>query len=158
MIIQSIFVGIVATAFMDIVAIILHRCFAIQGLNYAMVGRWIGHLPKGRFIHSPISASSTIKFERLIGWLAHYFIGIVFAYLLLSIAGPVWAENPKPALPLLFGVVSIVAPFLVLQPGMGAGIAARKTPKPNVARSKSFVAHLSFGVGLWLGAVLWMMG
>ncbi len=54
---------------------------------------------------------------------------------------------------LAFGVLTVLAPFLVLQPGMGAGLFARNTPKPNNARLKSFVAHLSFGIGLWVAAI-----
>ena len=121
-----------------------------------MVGRWIGHLPKRRCVHHPIGNSAAITRERQIGWLVHYLIGAVFAYVLLWLAGPTWAEHPTPIQPLLFGAVSVAVPFFILQPGMGAGIAARKTPKPNMARMKSFIAHLTFGLGLWLGAVLWV--
>ena len=156
MIIQALFVGVVATAVMDLMALVQRRYFGIQGLDYAMVGRWIGHLPKGRYVHHPIGTSAAIKHERLVGWLAHYLIGIAFASVLLWVAGPTWAAYPTPIQPLLFGVASVAAPFLVLQPGMGAGLAARKTPKPNIARMKSLIAHLSFGVGLWFGAVLWV--
>ncbi|MDF3939614.1 DUF2938 family protein, partial [Achromobacter denitrificans] len=47
---------------------------------------------------------------------------------------------------------SVAAPFLILQPGMGAGIAASRVPKPNTARARSLMAHASFGVGLYLAA------
>ena len=53
-----------------------------------------------------------------------------------------------------FGVVSLAAPFFILQPGMGAGIAAAKTPNPNLARFRSLVAHASFAIGLYLAATL----
>jgi hypothetical protein len=35
---------------------------------------------------------------------------------------------------------------------MGRGIAASKTPQPNVARLNTLITHLSFGIGLYLGA------
>ncbi|MEW6332336.1 MAG: DUF2938 family protein, partial [Pseudomonadota bacterium] len=41
------------------------------------------------------------------------------------------------------------APFLVMQPGMGAGIAARRTPRPAAARVQSLVTHAIFGLGLY---------
>jgi hypothetical protein len=48
-----------------------------------------------------------------------------------------------------------MSPFLILQPGMGRGIAASKTPQPNVARLNTLITHLSFGVGLYLGVRIW---
>ena len=45
------------------------------------------------------------------------------------------------------------APYLIMQPGLGMGIAASKTPKPNVARLRSLVNHTVFGLGLYLSAL-----
>ena len=53
-----------------------------------------------------------------------------------------------------FVLGAIVAPFFIMQPGMGLGIAASKTPKPNLARLRSAVTHTVFGVGLYLSALL----
>ncbi|MCY1457414.1 hypothetical protein D9M71_747140 [compost metagenome] len=53
---------------------------------------------------------------------------------------------------LLFGLASLAAPFFILQPGMGAGIAASRTPRPNTARLRSLMAHTVFGIGLYLAA------
>ena len=41
-----------------------------------------------------------------------------------------------------------------MQPGMGAGIAASKTPKPNAARLRSAMTHTVFGLGLYASALL----
>jgi hypothetical protein len=57
----------------------------------------------------------------------------------------------RPAL--LVGIVTVAAPFLVMQPGMGAGIAASRTPKPAVARINSLLTHAIFGLGLYLAAL-----
>lgn len=62
---------------------------------------------------------------------------------------------PRLDIALAFGAVTVLAPFLVLQPAMGAGLAARRTPRPGIARLKSLLAHLSFGAGLWVAAILW---
>jgi Protein of unknown function (DUF2938) len=45
-------------------------------------------------------------------------------------------------------------PFFIMQPGLGAGIAASRTPKPNASRLRSVVSHFVFGVGLYASAVL----
>ena len=61
-----------------------------------------------------------------------------------------WAARPTLPPALIVGIATVAAPFLILQPGMGAGIAASRTPKPGVARLRSLMAHASFGVGLYL--------
>jgi len=141
-----------ATLFLDLWAEFQRRVFGIPSLDYAMVGRWIGHIPSGRLVHAPISQSPPVAGERIIGWTAHYGIGILFAGALLWICGIEWARQPTFAPALITGIVTVSAPFFILQPGMGAGIAASKTPKPNVARLRSLVAHTMFGFGLYLAA------
>jgi hypothetical protein len=147
-------IGIGATAAMDLWAIFLKRFFGVLSLDNKILGRWIGHLPSGRFIHDSIAQASPIWGELVIGWCAHYLIGITFAALLLSIWGLEWARSPSLFPALFIGIATIVAPFFILQPGMGAGIAATKTPKPNIARLKSLGAHSAYAFGLYGAALL----
>jgi len=146
-------IGIGATLVMDIWAFLQKRLFGIPSLDYALVGRWLGYLPRGQFVHNPIGKSAPVFGETLIGWTAHYAIGVLFAGILLMIIGTGWAVQPTFLPALAMGVGTIVAPFFILQPGMGAGIAASRTPAPNVARFRSLVAHTSFGIGLYLSAI-----
>ncbi|CAN7193317.1 MULTISPECIES: DUF2938 domain-containing protein [Ensifer] len=159
LVLQAILIGIGATAVMDLWAVAVKRLLGIPSLDYGMVGRWIGHFPQGRFLHQRIAAAAPVRSERLIGWTAHYAIGVVFAGLLLLIWGTDWAERPTLVPALIVGLATVVAPFFLMQPGMGAGIAASKTPSPNIARLRSLLAHAAFGFGLYLSAlalsVLW---
>lgn len=150
LLLRAVLIGIGATLVMDLWALLLKRLFGAPSLDYALVGRWIGHLPRGRLTHPGIARSAPVAGERAIGWIAHYAIGIVFALLLLAIWGPAWAARPTLPPALIVGIATVAAPFLILQPGMGAGIAASRTPKPGVARLRSLMAHASFGVGLYL--------
>jgi hypothetical protein len=147
-------VGIGGTVFMDIWAQTQRRLFGIPALDYCMVGRWLGHLPKGRMRHQSIAKAPQLRGECTLGWIAHYAIGVAFAGLLVAIWGVDWIGQPTLAPALIIGLATVLAPFLILQPVMGAGIAGSKTPKPNTARLRSLVAHLSFGLGLYLSAVL----
>jgi hypothetical protein len=143
-------IGIGATAFMDLVAVVRKRLFNSPMPDYGMVGRWLAYLPRGRFLHHPVSASAPVPRERLIGWSAHYLIGIAFAALLLFIGGIGWICRPTLAPALLVGIATVAAPFLVMQPGMGAGLASSRAPNPKAARIRSLVAHGTFGLGLYL--------
>jgi hypothetical protein len=150
----ALLIGGGATLFMDVWAALRKRVLGVPPLNYALVGRWIGHLWRGRFSHENIAATPPIPGEAALGWLAHYAIGVTFAALLLAVWGIEWARNPTPGPALLVGVATVAAPFLVLQPGMGAGIAASRTPRPNASRFRSLVTHLSFGIGLYVAALI----
>ncbi len=108
----------------------------------------------GRFIHASIAASPAIRGERMIGWAAHYAIGIAFAGTLLAASGPSWAREPVPGPALAVGVLTMTIPFFVMQPGMGLGIAASRTPRPNLARMRSLVTHVIFGLGLYGSAFI----
>ena len=141
--------GAGATAVMDIWALARKRLLGLTALDYGLVGRWLAYLARGRFRHDPIAASPGVPRERLIGWTAHYLIGIAFAAMLLAIWGLEWARHPTIGPALIVGIGSVVAPFLLMQPGMGAGIAASRTARPTAARFQSLVTHAIFGLGLY---------
>ncbi|CUK18097.1 hypothetical protein RUE5091_04200 [Ruegeria denitrificans] len=149
---SAVLIGIGATAFMDVVALFQKLIFSQQSLNYAMVGRWLGHVVQGQIVHRHIMASDPVPAERLLGWSAHYLTGVVFALGFLAVVGRGWLEAPSLLPAIAFGILTVLAPFLILQPGMGVGLAARLTPDPQAARLKSVFAHFSFGTGLWVAA------
>jgi hypothetical protein len=141
--------GIGATLFVDAWALVRERAFGVPQPNYGMVGRWVAHMPRGRFVHASIAKAPSVRGERAIGWIAHYLIGIAFAGVLVVAAGVDWCRHPTPGPALLVGVATVLAPFLLMQPGMGAGLAARHAPRPGVARLHSLVTHAIFGLGLY---------
>jgi hypothetical protein len=147
-------IGVGATAVLDLWSAFLAAVFKIPAPDYGLVGRWLGYFPRGQFAHQSIAKSAPIRGEGVIGWAAHYLTGIFYAAAFLLILGLDWARAPTLWPALIFGVVTVVAPFFIMQPGMGAGIAALKTPNPNAARLRSLAAHTVFGVGLFLSALL----
>lgn len=150
---KILFIGIGATATMDIYSFIL-RQFGIHGLDYKFLGRWIGHMLNGKFVHNKIFNSLAIKNEHIIGQFAHYFIGIVFAFLLVIIFGKKWLESPSLFPALAIGLLTMAAPFFLMQPAFGFGIAGSNLPNPNKARLMSLIIHCVYGIGLYLSAIL----
>jgi uncharacterized membrane protein (UPF0136 family) len=148
---RSIVIGTGATLVMDVWAAVLRR-FGVPSLNFAFLGRWIGHLPRGRWLHPSISKADPIRGESLLGWCAHYSIGITFAALLLAVFGIRWGRSPTLMPALLIGIVTAMAPLFVLQPALGAGIASSKTSTPVFNTAKSLITHTVFGFGLFLAA------
>lgn len=149
-VLPAILVGAGATATMDLWALARRRLFGTPLPDYGLVGRWLGHMKDGRFRHAAIAAARPLRGELVLGWVAHYLTGIAFAALLLFSFGSAWLERPSLLPALLVGVSTVLAPFLLMQPGMGAGVAARLTKRPSAARLQSLVTHTVFGVGLYL--------
>jgi hypothetical protein len=153
-ILSVVLIGAGATAVMDLWILARQRVFGIPAQSYGLVGRWLAGLARGRFRHERIAASPPVRGELAVGWLAHYLIGVSFAALLLAIWGIGWARQPTLAPALIVGIGTVLAPFLVMQPGMGAGFFASRTPRPGAARVQSILTHAVFGIGLYASACL----
>ena len=145
-------VGLGATLFMDLWALFLNRAFGTPLANYYLVGRWFRHMSEGTFSHTSIASASQKHFECAVGWIAHYVIGAVYALTLVLVSGN-WLAQPTLLPALLFGIGTVLVPFLVMQPSFGLGIAASRAPNPTQARLRSLMAHTTFGVGLYVCAV-----
>src|SRR5690606_26617519 len=94
------------------------------------IGRWVGHVLRGRVAHTAIAKSEPIHGELAWGWLTHYAIGAAFAGLLVMATGRSWMAHPTLLPALAVGVLTVAAPLLVMQPAMGAGFFASKTAAP----------------------------
>lgn len=147
-------VGLGATLVIDLWAFFLRRGFNIPSLSYCLLGRWLLHMPGGTFVHDSIAAATQKRHECTVGWVAHYLIGTGFALVFVFLASGAWLERPTLLPALAFGIATTLVPFLIMQPSLGLGIAASKTPNPNRARLKSLMTHTVFGVGLYIWALL----
>ena len=151
---RSLAIGIGATALLDLWALFLNRAFGIPLANWAMVGRWFAHLPRGRFMHHTIADTPPVQGELAIGWIMHYLIGALFAAIVIMIWGLDWARHPTLIPALIVGVVTVGCGWFILQPGMGFGLAASKRPNANQVHLIGLINHVVFGLGLWLAALL----
>lgn len=149
---HALIMGLTATALIDLWGIVRKQLWGTRAPDYGLVGRWLGHMPAGQFRHDSIAKAPVVTGERLIGWTTHYLLGIAFAALLLGIRGVEWVQHPTLAPALAVGLGTLVVPFFVMQPAMGAGIAASRTPRPGAARLQSLVTHAIFGLGLYAGS------
>ncbi|WCC79304.1 DUF2938 family protein [Cutibacterium equinum] len=121
--VQAAVVGVGATLVMDAVAEVLRRTRGTRSLDYALVGRWLGHMPEGVFQHDPIMAAEPVPYEKALGWAAHYAIGTGFA-LALAVADPDWLKRPRFVPAVAWGLGAAAAPCLLMQPCFGMGVAA----------------------------------
>lgn len=149
--IDGILIGCIATVGLDIWAAFAKHVLKLPTANWAHVGRWFGHMPRGVFFHHPVAESAPIPHELAIGWIAHYGTGVFYGILYLSVVVTLLGMVPSPASALIFGLCTLIAPWLIMQPGMGAGAFASKTPRPGLVRLVNLSMHAVFGICLYVG-------
>lgn len=144
--------GIGATLVSDVWGFARKPLLGVAPPDYALVGRWVGHMPGGRFRHDAIARAPAVRGELMLGWGVHYAVGIAYAALLVLLGGRAWMNTPTLGIALAVGISTVAAPFLLMQPAMGAGFAASRTPRPTAARLQSLLFHTVFGFGLYASA------
>ena len=146
--IEVILIGCGSTLFMDLYSFTLKKYFGIHSLDYRLIGRWLIYLSKAQLIHCTIVQTPKVKHEKLLGWLSHYLMGILFSMVFVKYV--IHVSLFPLVLALVFGLLTVFVPFLIIQPCLGFGLAAGKTRSPWIARFKSIGHHLIFGLGLYL--------
>lgn len=148
---RALAIGLGATAVMDLWLMLL-KAVGLPTLNFALLGRWVGHMPRGRWAYPGIAKSAPVRGETALGWAAHYATGIAFALVLAALAGPHWLRAPSLGPALGLGIATVLLPLFVMQPAMGAGIASSRTATPALNVLKSLANHTIFGLGLYAAA------
>jgi len=143
-------IGLGATLTFDLWALFLKHAFKIPPSNLCLVGRWLRYMPEGIFKHSNIISAPPKRAECTIGWIAHYMIGLTLASVFVALVGNDWLQRPTLIPAIVFGVVTVLAPFFIMQPSFGFGFAASKTSNPTQARLRSLMNHIAFGIGLYV--------
>ncbi|MHB8798089.1 MAG: DUF2938 domain-containing protein [Thermoanaerobaculia bacterium] len=146
-------VGVGATLVMDLWNLFLKVAFGIPSLDLCLLGRWVGHMPAGTFRHERIAAAAPKAGECLVGRVVHYGIGVGLAAALAVLTSGDCLLRPTLLPAVLFGLVTVVFPFFVMQPALGLGIASARTSDPTRARLKSLASHVAFGIGLYVVAL-----
>ena len=149
----AVLVGAGATLLLDLWSLFQRRAFTVPFPNFCLLGRWLLHMPEGKFAHASIASAPPKRSECIVGWIAHYAIGAAFALVFVALAPAGWLAQPTLFPALFFGLGTVLIPYLVMQPAFGLGVAASKTPNPTIARLKSLMSHGVFGLGLYASAV-----
>jgi hypothetical protein len=148
---QVVIVGVGACVVFDVWQRIFHWFTAIPPSNWAIVGRWaIGLLTNGHLFVRDIELQPDRRHELCVGWLVHYGIAIVYAAIfMLLMKGNMLAAEFSDGL--LFGVVSVVVPWLFFLPCLGKGVLGRFTSNPPLVCALALMMHSIFGVAIGLG-------
>lgn len=152
--VEMILMGFLATLFMDLLSVLLGKLKIIhQLIEPQVVGRWTLYMFRGKFIHKDVHKTPALNNEKSVALLSHYLIGIVLAgiYLLLELKEP--TIRHQLWMPLIFGLTTVLLPWLWLYPSIGLGFLASKSSRKSPYIVTSLVNHTNFGLGL----VVWIV-
>ena len=141
--------GFLATMTMDVGALaVLAPLFGTHGLGAAKLGRWIGHMRKGRFNHADIAAATPVGHEAALGVAAHYATGIALG----AVYGLLLRGGRRPnSLPLAlgYGMGSTALAWFVVFPACGQGLMGVRRGGLRLG-AFAFCTHTLYGLGLGL--------
>ena len=146
-------IGLGATAFLDLWSLFLKLAFKLPMANFCLIGRWFSHMTAGRFTHASIAITSQMPSECAVGWIAHYAIGALYGLAFVALVSGGWLAVPTLLPALIFGVATVLLPFLVMHPAFGLGLASSRAPHPWKARMRTLLSHAVFGIGLYVCAM-----
>jgi len=141
--------GVGATLVIDLWAQLLRRVAGIGSTDWALVGRWVAGLAHGRLQLRAADLAQRERGDSLRGWVTHYAVGIAYALIYLALVSA-FGSSVSLSSALLFGGITVLAPWLILQPALGKGLFASTAAKPFRTRLLNLATHLLFGAGLFL--------
>ena len=149
----SIVGGLVGTSLMDIVGTYATKKLKIRWGGWggnAALGRWVLGIFDGHFVHKNIAGSNPIRNEVLVGWAFHYFTGSIVAltYPPFYLAFNVPIQGNHIVYSLLWGLATVLIPWLILFPGFGWGFFGVRAPSNVRSFISPMVEHLFYGLGL----------
>ncbi|UCG62177.1 MAG: DUF2938 family protein [Candidatus Zixiibacteriota bacterium] len=154
-IVEMILMGVVATLFMDLAAILLSKVKIIHPpVGSEIVGRWALYSLRGKLIHKDIRNTPALNNEKAAAFVSHYLIGIILAGIYLLLELKVATISRLPWMSLIFGIATVLLPWLWLYPSIGLGFLASKAPTRKPYIVTSLVNHTNFGLGLLIWIVV----
>lgn len=152
-ILKAALIGVIATALADVWQQLLRHGAGLPSANWTLIGRWVAGMFRGHIVRRAIANAAAVPGEAAIGWAFHYLTGIGYAGLYLAWV-QAWPEvSPGLAGALVFGLVTLAAPWLVMQPALGFGVMAWRLPNRLAVTAVTATTHLVFGSGLYAGVL-----
>mgnify|MGYP006119004167 CR=1 FL=1 len=146
--------GILATLFFDLFQISLSYSYNIRKSKWNIVGRYFWGLKKAMYFRNDILNEPAIKYELIIGYAIHYFIGSIFG-LIYVIFNIILFSEPSFLLALIIGFSTVLGAWCVMMPyAYNIGFFASREENQKELLVQNLIAHFIFGVGLFAGYLL----
>ena len=136
---------------MDLWQRLLKLTYGINPSDWRIIGRWFIYVILKQKIYNPnIENEKPFKNELLIGWIFHYFIGVVYSlgFFILMKYYNIFKASLTDGL--IFGLVTLIIPWFFMLPAIGKGFLALKTLVLFLLVLCQFGATLRIGVAIGL--------
>ena len=160
-IIEGIFIGIIATFLFDLFDFITQYAYGTNKKKWNIVGRYFAKLFfELKFFQENIHNEPVVKNENFIGYFFHYFIGSIFGiffifinYFYYSYSNIVGVESYF--ISIFFGFFTVLFGWCFMQPyAYNIGFFASKEENQIEILLQNFISHFMFGNGLSFGLIL----
>tara|TARA_B100001540_G_C15707854_1_gene597063 strand:- start:551 stop:1024 length:474 start_codon:yes stop_codon:yes gene_type:complete len=149
--IEGIASGIIATLMFDLFQLSLSYSYNINRSRWDLVGRYFAGFKKKKYFCENLENDEPIKNELIIGYVAHYFIGIIFGILYVSINILIF-DTPSIFLAILIGFVTVLFGWCIMMPyAYNIGFFANKKEEWKQILIQNLIVHFIFGIGLYIG-------
>lgn len=151
---EIICMGIFSTFFMDTLGRTLVKLKIVRpALESYILGRWVLYILRGKFVHKDIHQTPALKNEKNAALISHYLIGIVLIGIYIFLETKIPVLRTQILMPIIFGVTTVLLPWLWLYPGIGFGLLASKAKNKLDFIIFSIINHLNFGIGMTIWIV-----
>ena len=114
------------------------------------LGRWIGHMLKGRFTHEDITKAEPIPHEAGIGIAAHYAIGLALGVGYVLLLRVPQGRRSSLSAATAYGIATTVFPWFWMFPARGQGVMGLRGGDLRVP-AFALCTHIAYGAGLGVG-------
>ncbi len=151
---QGFLIGLLSTLFMDVFNLAASRTLAVGLFRPALLGRWVGHMFRGRFVHRDIRDAMPVWREFALGEVTHYAIGGVLGTIYVLLSSLIDVSPDRLGWAVAYGTLTTVLAWFVMFPSFGFGLCGALGPPSMAPLRTSAFNHVSFGIGLGLVAGL----
>lgn len=153
-IIEGIFSGIIATLFFDLFHISLTFAYGVNKAKWNLAGRYFIGVSRGKYIQENLSNEPEEKNELFIGYIVHYFIGVIYG-LFYVIINSSFLEEPSLILALIIGFLTVLGSWCLMMPyAYNLGFFGNKIEDQKQVLVQNLLFHFIFGVGLFFGYII----
>ena len=150
---KTLLAGLIATACMDLWALIVEYLFHIP-VTWRAISRIIAHIANGSATWDNLTQLPPLPNENLYGWLFHYLVGMAYAFLYIFTCKTILKSAMTWYSALLFAWSMMLFPLVFLSILMGKGLFYDHSIHQWHGLAYTFSCHTAFGLGLIISLVM----
>lgn len=147
-VLAGIFAGLLGTLIMDVWSAVTGKLGLVAKPSSALLGRWVSHIPRRKFVHKDIRKADKHPLEGKIGMVTHYAIGAVLGILFIVLVHTAHFSPKNYFVAAGYGFITCIFAWFLMFPSFGFGVFGTKAPAEAKLLRTSTINHIIFGISL----------